>query len=74
MSHHRNYETATSMHQFVQNFKNDLRSNAPASDVRVFKMINGKQVLVAVEPPITYDEALKITNEHYSRKNGERGQ
>lgn len=73
MTRHRLYETATSMHQFVMNFHNDLRSNAPPSDVRVFKLIEGKETFVGTEPPISYEQALEISNQSYSRKLNKRG-
>jgi len=74
MVHHRNYATAFEMHHFKQNFANDLRYGAPASDVQVYKMINGEKVLVDIQPDITYEKALEITNEIRHRNNGAKGE
>lgn len=73
MTHHRIYETSTSLYHFVTNFHNDLRASAPPSDVRVFKFIDGKETLVSIEQPTSYEQALEISNQHYSRKLNKRG-
>jgi hypothetical protein len=66
MSHE--FDTATSSSIAKHKWYNDLRCGAPASDVRIFKVIDGKEILVDVKPATSYIDALKKTNEKYSRR------
>jgi hypothetical protein len=68
------YPTATSEHIAKQNKANDLRYGAPNSDVRVFKIINGKEVFIGTQPDMNYFDARDISNQHYGRKNNIKGE
>lgn len=65
----RHDQTSTALHIFQHKLNQDLRVDAPPSEVRVFKITPDGEVFLGTQPATSYEEALEKSGQLYCRAN-----